>query len=71
MWTFDLDFPNTEFGALVGAEHAVAAFVTRLEMKEGLDFRSVLGKPPEFEDKVLAEIVPLRKRTSGSYPFSM
>ena len=69
MWTFDLDFPDTEFGALVGAEHAVAAFVTRLEMKEGLDFRSVLGKPPELEDKVFGGDGTIAKADFGFVSF--
>lgn len=30
----------------------MAAFVTRLEMKKGFNFRAVLGEPAEFEDKV-------------------
>ena len=30
----------------------MAAFVTRLEMEKGLDFRAVLGEPAEFEDEI-------------------
>ena len=30
----------------------MAAFVTRLEMDKGLNFRAILGEPAEFEDEV-------------------
>lgn len=69
MGTFDLDFPDTEFGALVGAEHAVAAFVTRLKMKEGLDFRAVLGEPAELEDKVFGRDSTIAEADFGFVSF--